>query len=56
MAALQDIQAAFATKAYPDHLHYKLSLRCILNLRGQSILIQGGLLFEGARTNGGVKR
>ena len=27
MAALQDIQAAMATKAYPDHLHYKLSLR-----------------------------
>ena len=27
MAALQDIHAALATKAYPDHLHYKLSLR-----------------------------
>ena len=27
MAALQDIQAATATKAYPDHLIYKLKLR-----------------------------
>ena len=37
MAALQDIQAAQATKAYPEHLHYKLSLRwkglVVLNMK-----------------------
>ena len=59
MAALQDIHAALATKAYPDHLHYKLSLRwmaCFLGVFLNLILIQGGFLFEGAGADGGVKR
>ena len=48
MAALQDIHAALATKAYPDHLHYKLSLRLMDGFLGvflNLILIQGGVLF-----------
>ena len=60
MAALQDIQAAQATKAYPEHLHYKLSLRwkalVVLNLKGQHLTNQGGILFERTRKGGGGKR